>query len=281
MVVVLLLGGVVGVVAVLNSQSPPRTQTEVCFAGEGADQVALSPAQASNAALISAVTIRRGLPARAATIGLATAMQESRLINIDYGDRDSVGLFQQRPSQGWGSVEQIMDPVYATGKFFDHLVKVDGYEDMPITEAAQAVQRSGFPDAYAQHEPRARAFASALTGYSEASLRCDLHEAEAGSADPEAVTARIERDFGEVTTKVATPADEPTTVTVDASTLGDDADRMAWALAQWAVATAGELGTTKVEVADQQWDRASGEWSASAKALPDGRVRLTLVDDDA
>jgi hypothetical protein len=279
-VVVLLLGAVVGVVAVLNSQSPPRAQTEVCFAGEGAQQVALSPTQAQNAALISAVTLRRGLPARAATIGLATAMQESRLVNIDYGDRDSIGLFQQRPSQGWGTIEQIMDPVYSTGRFFDHLVEVDGYEDLPITEAAQAVQRSGFPDAYAQHEPRARAFASALTGYSEASLRCELHGAEAGAGDRDAVVARVKRDFGKVPTKVATPTEGPTTVTIDAASLGDDAERMGWAVAQWAVAPAAELGTTSVEVADQRWDREATDWSAGDATLPPGDVRLTLVADD-
>ena len=282
-VVALLAAGVAGVVAVLNSQSPPRPQAEVCFAGEGADQVALSPTQAQNAALIAAVTIRRELPARAATIGIATALQESRLVNIDYGDRDSIGLFQQRPSQGWGTVEQIMDPVYATGKFFDHLVKVEGYEDMEITAAAQAVQRSGFPEAYAQHEPRARAFASALTGYSTASLRCDLHDAEPGTGDPKAVWERLHRDFGKLSATTATTAttkDGGATVTVDASSLGDDDQRAAWAVAQWAVATAAPLGTVEVDVADQRWDRDSGEWSASeGKALPTGRVRLTLVGD--
>ncbi|MEN0129977.1 MAG: hypothetical protein AAGC49_11100 [Brevundimonas sp.] len=279
LVVALLAAGVAGVVAVLNSQSPPRPQAEVCFAGEGADQVALSPTQAQNAALIAAVTIRRGLPARAATIGIATALQESRLVNIDYGDRDSVGLFQQRPSQGWGTVEQIMNPVYATGKFFDHLVKVEGYEDMEITAAAQAVQRSGFPEAYAQHEPRARAFASALTGYSTASLRCDLHDAEPGTGDPDAVVARVRRDFGKVPTKVATPADGPVSVTVDAAALGDDAERLGSAVAQWAVATASELGATSVEVSDKRWDREAGTWKTAPAALPAGSVRITLVAD--
>ena len=134
----------------------------------------LSPVQSDNAALVVASTVRRGLPARAATIGIATALQESRLVNIDYGDRDSVGLFQQRPSQGWGTVEQIMDPVYATHAFLDVLVEVEGYEALEITDAAQRVQRSGFPDAYAQHETRARAWASALTGWSPAAVTCAL-----------------------------------------------------------------------------------------------------------
>ena len=97
--------------------------------------------QAENAALIAGISVRRGLPARAASIAIATALQESKLRNLEGGDRDSLGLFQQRPSQGWGTRRQIMHPTYATNAFYDALVKVDGYADMPITEAAQAVQR--------------------------------------------------------------------------------------------------------------------------------------------
>ena len=106
------------------------------------------------------------MPARAATIALATAYQESKIYNLEHGDRDSLGLFQQRPSQGWGTREQILDPYYATNAFYDALAKVDGYESMRITEAAQEVQRSGFPEAYADHEADARVLASALTGHS-------------------------------------------------------------------------------------------------------------------
>ena len=95
--------------------------------------------------------MRRGLPARAASIALATAYQESKLRNLDHGDRDSLGLFQQRPSQGWGTAEQLQDPYYAVNAFYDALVKVDGYQAMRITEAAQKVQRSGFPEAYEDH----------------------------------------------------------------------------------------------------------------------------------
>ncbi|WNB85012.1 hypothetical protein [Cellulomonas sp. ATA003] len=155
-----------GVVVAVDRYSGTTAVTQRCTAqldGTGWD---LSPTQSDNAALVVAATVRRELPARAATIGIATALQESRLVNIDYGDRDSVGLFQQRPSQGWGTVEQIMDPLYSTDAFYDGLVEVDGYEQLEVTVAAQAVQRSGFPDAYAQHETRARAWASALTGYS-------------------------------------------------------------------------------------------------------------------
>jgi hypothetical protein len=153
-----------------------------CRAVVAGHEVEISGDQAENATLIAAIGLRRGLPARAVSIALAAAFQESKLTNIDYGDRDSVGLFQQRPSQGWGTAEQLQDPVYATNAFYDALEKVDGYEDMEITEAAQHVQRSGYPDAYADHEDDARALASALTGYSPAAFSCDL-DGGAPSAD--------------------------------------------------------------------------------------------------
>ncbi|HEY0642340.1 MAG TPA: hypothetical protein VGD39_02900, partial [Nocardioides sp.] len=99
---------------------------------------------------------------------------ESKLYNIEFGDRDSVGLFQQRPSQGWGSVDELMDPVFATNAFYDALAKVDGYREMEITQAAQAVQRSAYPGAYADHEQDGRALASALTGNSPRAMWCDV-----------------------------------------------------------------------------------------------------------
>jgi cell wall-associated NlpC family hydrolase len=102
------------------------------------------------------------LPARAWVIALATAQQESTLTNLDHGDRDSLGLFQQRPSQGWGTPAQIMDPIYAATKFYEHLVQVPNWQTIPLTEAAQAVQRSAFPNAYAQWEPLANALVETL-----------------------------------------------------------------------------------------------------------------------
>ena len=104
----------------------------------------------------------RGLPERAVVIALATAQQESRLRNLDYGDRDSLGLFQQRPSQGWGTEGQVQDPAYAAGKFYDHLVQVPGWDTGRLTDVAQAVQRSGFPEAYQQWEPMATELAAVL-----------------------------------------------------------------------------------------------------------------------
>lgn len=143
-----------------------------CRADVGGVEVELSLEQAENAATIAAIGVRRELPARAVSIALATAYQESKIRNLDHGDRDSLGLFQQRPSMGWGNPEQIQDPVYSANKFYDELVTVDGYRDMRITEAAQRVQRSGYPEAYEDHAEDARALASALTGYSPARFSC-------------------------------------------------------------------------------------------------------------
>jgi cell wall-associated NlpC family hydrolase len=127
------------------SQSGPR-RAGVTTAAD------LSDEQRQNAATIIGVARQVGAPSRASLVALATAMQESTLRNINYGDRDSLGLFQQRPSQGWGSPAQVTDPVYSTTTFLDRLLKVPGWERLPVTVAAQTVQRSAFPDAYAKWE---------------------------------------------------------------------------------------------------------------------------------
>ena len=141
----------------------------------------LEPSQARYAGLITAIAVQRGMPARAASIALAAAYQESDLRNLGGGDRDSAGLFQQRPSQGWGTLEEVRDPVHATNAFYDALAKVDGYEQLEITVAAQEVQRSGFPDAYADHEADARTLASALSGNSPEGFSCRLGESDDAS----------------------------------------------------------------------------------------------------
>ncbi|MDX3832863.1 C40 family peptidase [Streptomyces europaeiscabiei] len=126
---------------------------------EGLD---LPAEQVPNAATIVAAGLSLDVPRKGRIVALATAMQESRLRNLNYGDRDSLGLFQQRPSQGWGSAQQIRDPVYASEQFYKHLLKVSGWQQMTVTQAAQAVQRSGYPDAYAQWESLATALQDAI-----------------------------------------------------------------------------------------------------------------------
>lgn len=126
---------------------------------EGLD---LPAEQVPNAATIVAVGLSLDVPKKGQIVALATAMQESRLRNLNYGDRDSLGLFQQRPSQGWGSAQQIRDPLYASEQFYKHLLKVNGWQQMTVTQAAQAVQKSGLPDAYAQWENLATALQEAI-----------------------------------------------------------------------------------------------------------------------
>lgn len=280
LVLAVLVAGIAGVVVALNRSHPAPPAAERCFAQLDGTQWSLTPDQAQNAAVIAAIGVQRGLPARAVTIALATALQESKLTNVAHGDRDSLGLFQQRPSQGWGTEEQVQDPVYATGRFYDGLVTIDGYENLPITEAAQAVQRSGFPEAYAQHETRARAWASALTGWSPATLTCRLHDADPAAASADAVAARVQRDLGPL--RVTPDADG--SLVIDTTALGGDADRtrLDWAVAQWAVAVAQPLQLTSVAVADQVWDRESGTWRpATGPPIPAGTVRVTLADQPA
>ena len=218
-----------------------------------AGEYSVDPVQARYAAEIAAVAARRNLPARAVTIAIATALQESQLYNLPHGDRDSLGLFQQRPSQGWGTEEQILTPRYAIEQFFDHLVKVPNWQNGVITDVAQAVQRSGFPKAYAQWEQQARSMAQALTGQVPAGFVCKLAAPPRSPATDEAADA-LAADLG--TPGIAEPV--PTA--------------KGWTVACWLVAHAHTYHLTTVRFAGHRWDRASGIWQADPTA--DDQVRL-------
>ncbi len=258
----------------------PSDECEVEVDGH---RVELTVEQAEHAALITAISVRRGMPARAATIALATAYQESDLTNLEGGDRDSLGLFQQRPSQGWGTPEQILDPVYATNAFYDALAEVDGYESMEITVAAQRVQRSGFPDAYADHEADGRALASALTGNSPHAFGCDIDD-DAGDADPElrksGLTARadaVRREvlgvFGDQQLGGFAPGGvrdghmegsthyDGRAVDVFVRPVNADNTKRGWAMAHYLVAQADRLDIQTVIFDDRIWRAGEGtEW---------------------
>lgn len=239
-----------------------------------------TPEQAVNAATIAAVGTHREMPERAVAIALATAIQESGLRNLAHGDRDSLGLFQQRPSQGWGTEKQVTDPAYAASIFYEHLAKVPDYADLPLTVAAQKVQRSGYPEAYAKHEADAVMLAAALTGASAATLTCDGRLGEAATAQgPDAVRAALSRDFGRDaleeaqeeagggTTstsahKASADGDVPTaetdgrTVTLPVTretSAGRTVRERGWQLAHWAVANASALHIQQVSYAGQEW----------------------------
>ena len=262
---VLVAGGIYTAATLL--QRSEQLITEECTAAAGSQRADLATDQAANAALITAVSVRRGLPPRAASIALATAMQESKLRNIGHGDLagpDSRGLFQQRPSQGWGTQDQVMDPVYATNAFYDALVKVPGYATLDITDAAQRVQRSAYPTAYAEHEAMGRTFASALTGETPAALNCTLRAPETAGS-PATLLSELEAAYGTIPT-----AASGQTVEVDV------ADSYAWSVAHWAVANAKEYAVERVDVDGKRWDRkARNGWQDAPNA--DGRVVVTLA----
>ena len=218
--------------------------------------LALTTEQSANAATIAAVARSRGLPPRATVIALATAQQESRLRNLDYGDRDSLGLFQQRPSQGWGSPEQVQDPVYAAGKFFDHLVEVPGWETGRLTEIAQLVQRSGFPEAYQQWSGMAESLTPVLLSDQPGQFSCSFTPAPGVAPVAErapAITDAVRREAG-------TPTLEDGVVSVAGA---------GWPEASWAVAHAERFQLTAVVMDGWRWTPGSGwETTPSAFALP-------------
>jgi len=240
-------------------------QADECTAVVDGHAVSLSTDQSANAALISAIAVERGLPAHAATIALATAMQESKLVNLSGGDRDSVGLFQQRTSQGWGSKKQIMNPVYATNRFYDALVKVPNYVGLPVTVAAQDVQHSAYPSAYAPHEADARALASALTGFSPHTFGCQYSDPTAGHGRPVQLGRRIARFFPGTPVvrghEVAVDAPDPTT---------------GWAIAQFAAAYGQEYGVERITYRGYRWSNGDDRWHRDGAATS-ATVSVTLA----
>jgi hypothetical protein len=236
--------------------------------------------QAGNAVIIASVADARGLPPRAVSIAYATTLQESKLRNLDHGDRDSLGLFQQRTSQGWGSPAQIMDPYYATGKFFDALVNIPGYQAKDLGKVAQAIQRSGYPDAYDAHVADGRTLASGITGQTPAAFRCVVHpgprsteHATAGGLLPRAVGVRaaLRRPYGAVTSVsghgvrlrvvVAAPSGSPRT----------------WAVANYLMANAKQLQIASIHCADRIWRTGSPSGRGWARTVPTAPNQLVVT----
>jgi len=257
--ITLVVVAIVGVAAFVGLHKLTSTihglipQPEDCTASVGGHDATLDPEQAENAALITALAVRRGLPAHAATIALATAMQESKLYNLEGGDRDSLGLFQQRPSQGWGTRAQVLDPVHATDAFYDALVKIADYQKLDVTVAAQKVQHSAYPEAYAQHEADARALASSLSGYSPHAFSCRFDDPDPGSGHP----AALHKEVGSLFSGIV---DEPV-VRGSSATIGVPASTAGWAVAHYVVAEAQRLGIRKVAFAGWTWSTGKdGDW---------------------
>jgi cell wall-associated NlpC family hydrolase len=167
---IVLVAGAAGAVVALfgGGDNGGATGCHATVSTPGTPPAGLTVEQSGNAAVIVAVGQRLAIAPRGWVIAVATALQESDLINMghlgDRNDTDSLGLFQQRPSKGWGTPEQIMNPDYASTKFYQALNRVPRWQTLPLTEAAQAVQHSAYPDAYAKHEARAAAIVAAYTG---------------------------------------------------------------------------------------------------------------------
>ena len=240
---------VAGVTVAVWRGTGPLPDPPGCTATVAGRTVHLQPDQAENASLIAAIGVRRGLPARAVSIALATAYQESKIRNLAHGDRDSLGIFQQRPSQGWGTAKQIRDEYYAINKFYDALEKIDGYQTMRITEAAQKVQRSGFPEAYEAHAPDARALASALTGYSPDGTFTCVAAAPDGHGTAASATATLTKAYGDLDI-ARTGSRQDFTVRVAA---GRDGNRKGWSIAGHLLAHADRLKVTAVSFDGKVW----------------------------
>jgi hypothetical protein len=174
-IIAIVLAGVVLVglagVAYLTFRGPSKKGLP-CRVVDGSRTYRLDREQAANAGVIAAAAGTVGLSHHSVTIGIAAALQESGLHNLTYGDRDSLGLFQQRPSQGWGSPTQILNPRFAAESFFRALASTDGWSAMSVSDAAQRVQRSASPSAYAAWENEARLLARATTGELPGALTC-------------------------------------------------------------------------------------------------------------
>jgi hypothetical protein len=287
---------------------------QVIGSGVSPETYAMDPEQLLNASIIADVAMRRALPEKAVIVALATAQQESKLRNLDYGDADSLGLFQQRPSQGWGTAAQVIQPVYSAGKFYDTLLKVSNWEGLSVGEAAQDVQRSAYPQAYASWEPRATALAGALTGTTFGQLTCRLVHpgiaalaaaAAASSASPSGSAAASSPAAS--TPAITTPTsaasavidglrndlavDSPsidrlnartTTVTVlglGATAAGGDVDALHRdaSVAAWAIAHAAADGITAVVLGDQEWRPDKSGWHSTKNPAVSGHVVITVA----
>lgn len=241
---------------------------------EADGRVALNAEQMANAATIAAVGIRRKMPERAVVVALATAFQESRLRNLSGGDRDSLGLFQQRPSQGWGTPEQIQDPRYAATKFYNALRKVRGWERMEITDAAQKVQRSAFPRAYQQWADESTVLTRALLGNATGAVACTVGREPAmrGDAAAAALTAGLKLDWGRLETSV------PAELTGLAVPIADA--RVGWRYAHWLVSHADDHGVKTVRFANLEWTADGGTWAKvrDDSATPDRVIAEVFAD---
>ncbi|MBV8560103.1 MAG: hypothetical protein JO050_04980 [Acidimicrobiia bacterium] len=242
LVVLLLAAGLLIWRATRGPSGPPTAAGKPCHV----QNYGLDVDQARNATTIAAVGKRLGMPDHAVSVALATAYLESGLHNLAHGDRDSLGLFQQRPSQGWGTPAQIMTPHYAAAAFYRRLARVPGWEVIPVTEAAQSVQHSALPDGYAQFEAAARAIASALTGEVPAGFTCRVGFPPGPPAVGLQDAMATELGLSSLSVPLA-PA-------------------RGWTVGSWLVGHATDYKLATVSFGGQQWAAATGVWAPDPSA---------------
>ncbi|GGS65391.1 hypothetical protein GCM10010156_25400 [Planobispora rosea] len=263
-VTVLAVAITAGVFVLINRFTTLTEATEGCTITTPDGTLELEIEQAQVAAAIAGVAHRRKLPERAVVIAYATGIQESKLLNLEFGDRDSLGVFQQRPSQGWGTPEQLLDPVYASGKFFTALVKVKNYRKIPLHEAAQEVQRSADGSLYAQHEENAKILAAAFTGRVPRAVHCWFspegdEETPAPAPSPDEARRELARTLGAGTT------------------LDVSSRKRGWLIATWSLAHAQKYGLRRIRYDGHAWNVTAGEenaWQADAGASRE-RVQIS------
>ena len=246
--------------------------------------------QMQNASTIAAVGVKIGVPTFGIEVAEATALQESKLNNVTGGDRDSLGLFQQRPSEGWGTAAQIMDTTYSSTAFYEALMKVSNWQSLPLTVAAQDVQHSAYPGAYANHEDEADVLTAVFTGTAGDGLTCTLDgptfspqatDSSGLTTQGEAVVADAEKQWGTASVEDASGGLRSFALALPGSLSGAARAQRGWAYANWAVSKAEALGITQVGYDGKTWSASSspGSWqtASSAATAPTDRVVITMT----
>ncbi len=250
--------------------SAPEIGTGCLVHSTGFD-VPLSTDQAGIAATIAGVASGRALPVRAVTIAYAAALQESDLQNLPYGDRDSVGVFQQRPSEGWGTRAELLNPIYASTKFFAALAAVPGYLRLPIYQAAQDVQRSADGSAYSQYAPQGAVMAQGFAGSQARTVWCWYGSGVRGRGDLAAADRALSAAFGPM--RVRDVGDPVVAVRVPSRASG-------WAVACWLMTHAASYRIKHVRFSGYEWTAANGQrgWRKvrPSRHWPAGRLTVAF-----
>ncbi len=239
-----------------------------CLVRSHSTDVPLTTGQAGLAATIAGVAWHRSMPTRAVTIAYATALQESGLENLPYGDRDSVGIFQQRPSQGWGPRRLLLDPVYATTRFFRALAGIPGYRHLLIYKAAQEVQHSADGYAYAQYAGQGAVMASGFTGQVPRSVWCWYSRSRHVRHRLIAARAQLTRAFGHLS--LSSVGDPTARVRVGRAFVG-------WSVATWLVTHAAAFGITTVSYDGFRWTTAEGSRGWRRSDVRSAKTSATLA----